>query len=284
MTEKVVIGNCELWHGDALEILDALGPVHAVITDPPYSSGGAYRSDRSAPTTSKYQISHETARTYAAFSGDNRDQRSFELWCERWMSKALRLCSDGAGFGCFIDWRNLASVVDAMQVSGWVFRGITPWHKGPDMRPVKGWFRRNIEFIAWGTCGPLLTGHLAEGDCLDGMFFHRVNGAEKEHQTGKPVALMDDVVSVRNEWKTILDPFMGSGTTGVSAVNTGRRFVGIEMERHYFDVACRRIDDAHRQGGLFEKSGETKALEQGNLLAANADVTGLAPAKEVNHE
>ena len=79
------------------------------------------------------------------------------------------------------------------------------------------------------------------------MFFHRVNGAEKEHQTGKPVDLMTDVVSVRREWRTILDPFMGSGTTGVSAVQTGRRFIGIEMERHYFDIACRRIEEAQRQ-------------------------------------
>ena len=252
MPEVVTIGDATLYCGDCLEILPTLPKVDAVITDPPYSSGGAFRSDGAAPTTNKYQISHQTTRTYAAFSGDNRDQRSFEIWCERWMSKALRLCDDGAGIGCFIDWRNLASVVDSMQVAGWVFRGITPWHKGPDMRPVKGWFRRNIEFIVWGTCGPLLTGHLAEGDCLDGMFFHRVNGAEKEHQTGKPVDLMADVVKVRNEWETVLDPFMGSGTTGVATLQLGRKFIGIELEPRYFDIACKRIEQAHAQGRLFE--------------------------------
>ena len=119
------------------------------------------------------------------------------------------------------------------------------------MRPVKGWFRRNIEFITWGTCGPLLTGHLAEGDCLDGMFFHRVNGVEKEHQTGKPVDLMVDVVSVRKEWKTILDPFMGSGTTGIACVKAGRTFIGIEMDRSYYEIACRRITEAMNQPDMF---------------------------------
>ena len=261
---EVTIGNARLICGDCLEVLPTLPKVDAVITDPPYSSGGMYRSDRSASTESKYQISHETLRTYAAFAGDNRDQRSFEIWCERWMSKALALCGDGGGLGCFIDWRNLCSVVDSLQVAGWVFRGITPWHKGADMRPVKGWFRRNIEFIAWGTCGPLKTGHLAEGDCLDGMFFHRVNGAEKEHQTGKPVELMLDVVQVRNEWQTILDPFMGSATTGIAALQTGRKFIGIEMEPHYFDIACRRIEDAQRQGSLLPP--EPPAHEQKALV------------------
>jgi site-specific DNA-methyltransferase (adenine-specific) len=248
-----IIGDATLYLGDCREILPTLGKVDAVVTDPPYSSGGMYRADRAVPTTNKYQISHETLRTYAAFGGDNRDQRSFEIWCERWMAQALQLCGEGGGLACFIDWRNLACVVDAMQVAGWVYRGITPWHKGPDMRPVKGWFRRNVEFIAWGTCGPLLTGHAAEGECLDGMFFHRVNGAEKEHQTGKPVELMQDVVSVRPEWQTFLDPFMGSGTTGVACIKLGRRFIGIELEPRYFDIACRRIEEAWKQPRLFEE-------------------------------
>jgi site-specific DNA-methyltransferase (adenine-specific) len=232
--------------GDCLEIMKTIpdGSVDAVITDPPYSSGGMYRADRAVATDSKYQISHETRRTYAAFSGDNRDQRSFEKWCAWWMALALRKTREGGGLACFIDWRNLASVIDALQVAGWVYRGITPWYKGSDQRPVKGWFRRNIEYIVWGTCGPLLTGPRADGECLDGMFFHRVNGAKKLHQTGKPVELLADVVSVRNEWQTILDPFMGSGTTGVACVQTGRNFIGIEIDEGYFNIAKQRIEQA----------------------------------------
>ena len=97
----------------------------------------------------------------------------------------------------------------------------------------------------------MLTGHRAEGTCLDGMFFHRVNGVEKLHQTGKPVELMEDVVTVRNEWGTVLDPFMGSATAGLAALRKGRKFIGIEIEPRYFDIACERIESAQKQERLF---------------------------------
>ena len=256
------IGDCLLLQGDCRDVMASLPKVCAVIGDPPYSSGGAYRSDRAAPTTSKYQISHETNRSYAAFSGDNRDQRSFEKWCDSWMSLALSMTKEGGCIGCFIDWRNLSSVVDAMQVAGWVFRGITPWHKGPDMRPVKGWFRRNVEFVVWGSAGPMMTGHRAEGDCLDGMFFHRVNGAEKEHQTGKPIALMADLVMVRADWRTILDPFMGSGTTLVACQRLGRQGIGIELDPGYFDIACRRVQEVVDNPPLFTPEPQPKPKQE----------------------
>jgi site-specific DNA-methyltransferase (adenine-specific) len=163
-----------IYHGDAREILPTLGSVDAIVTDPPYSSGGMYRSDRAASTTSKYQISHETTRSYGTFSGDNRDQRSFEKWVDSWASMCLPLVGEGGGIGVFIDWRNVACVIDAIQMAGWVYRGLTPWHKGSDLRPNKGWFRRNIEFVVWGSAGTLVTGPQAEGECWDGMFVARV--------------------------------------------------------------------------------------------------------------
>jgi len=79
---------------------------------------------------------------------------------------------------------------------------------------------------------------------------HHWAGEEKEHPTQKPLAVMDWCMAVFPDAKVILDPFMGSGTTGVSAVNAGRSFIGIEREPKYFDIACRRIDDAQRQGRL----------------------------------
>jgi site-specific DNA-methyltransferase (adenine-specific) len=244
-----MMATVELHLGDCLEILPTLeaGSIDAVITDPPYSSGGAYRSDRNQKTEVKYQHAAETNRTYASFSGDNRDQRSFEKWCTLWMSACLSKTREGGVIGCFIDWRNIASVVDAVQMAGWVYRGVTPWYKGSDQRPVKGWFRRNIEYIVWGSCGPMLTGHLADGECLDGMFFHRINGIEKYHQTGKPIELMQDVISVRPDIQVVLDPFMGSGTTGIACLNTGKDFIGCELSPDYFEIAQRRIAEAQRQ-------------------------------------
>ena len=74
---------------------------------------------------------------------------------------------------------------------------------------------------------------------------------EKDHPTQKPIALMRWCIE-KTVAQTILDPFMGSGTTGVAAIQLGRKFIGIEKEEHYFDIACRRIEQAAKQGQLFE--------------------------------
>jgi site-specific DNA-methyltransferase (adenine-specific) len=232
-----------LIEGDCLTVLPTLeaASFDLVLTDPPYSSGGMYRSDRSRSTDEKYQHTAETNRTYATFSGDNRDQRSFERWCAWWMSECLRATREGGALGCFIDWRNLACVIDAIQVAGWVFRGVVPWHKGTDQRPRKGWFRSNVEFIVWGSAGAMMTGHKAEGICQDGVLYQRVNGIDKEHQTQKPVGLFRDILAVRPEWRHILDPFAGSGTTGLAALQEGRRAILIEREPAYCEIIRRRL-------------------------------------------
>jgi site-specific DNA-methyltransferase (adenine-specific)/modification methylase len=73
----------------------------------------------------------------------------------------------------------------------------------------------------------------------------------REHPTQKPVGLMEWCIKRAGEPQTILDPFMGSGTTGVACMNLGRQFIGIEREPKYFDIACRRIEDAQRQARMF---------------------------------
>lgn len=73
----------------------------------------------------------------------------------------------------------------------------------------------------------------------------------KEHPTQKPLPLMKWCLEFLPDAQTILDPFMGSGTTGVAAVQMGRSFIGIEREPKYFDIACKRIEDAQRQGDFF---------------------------------
>ena len=73
----------------------------------------------------------------------------------------------------------------------------------------------------------------------------------KIHPTQKPLPLMKWCINFLPDARTILDPFMGSGTTGVAAVQMGRKFIGIEREERYFEIACRRIEQAQRQGDLF---------------------------------
>lgn len=86
----------------------------------------------------------------------------------------------------------------------------------------------------------------------------------KEHPTQKPIRVMEWCLGFLPDAKTILDPFMGSGTTGVACANLGRKFIGIEIEPKYFDIACRRIEQAYLQPRLFEDPKPEPV--QGDLL------------------
>ena len=93
-------------------------------------------------------------------------------------------------------------------------------------------------------------------------------GQGAEHPTQKPVALMAWCIGLMGNAQIILDPFMGSGTTGVACVNLGRSFIGIEREPKYFDIACRRIEDAYRQPRLI--TDEQPIKEQGAMFEGAA--------------
>lgn len=93
-----------------------------------------------------------------------------------------------------------------------------------------------------------------------------VNQERVGHPTQKPLALMRWCLGFLPDAETILDPFMGSGTTGVAAVQMGRKFIGIEREPKYFDIACRRIEEAQKQADLFiEQPAPAKAVQEGLL-------------------
>lgn len=228
-----------IYHGDCRSIIEWLPRVDAVVTDPPYSSGGAMRSDRNLKTSAKYRLTG-TLKEDPEFSGDNRDQRSFEKWCALWMSEALYASRSGAALVCFIDWRNLPCVIDAVQIGGWIYRGIAVWDKEVG-RPDQAWFRAQAEYIVLASNGPLERGAGAPGICQRGVLRHIVNGQEKQHITEKPVGLLADILSTRDDWQTILDPFMGSGTTLRAAKDLGRKAIGIEIEERYCEIAAKRM-------------------------------------------
>lgn len=92
-------------------------------------------------------------------------------------------------------------------------------------------------------------------------FEHPCGGWDRQHPTEKPIGLMRWCIEKADGAETILDPFMGSGTTGVAAVQMGRKFIGIEREPKYFDIACKRIEQTVAQGQLFAPK-QTKQLKQ----------------------
>jgi site-specific DNA-methyltransferase (adenine-specific) len=234
-----VIGNALLIRGDSLRALPRLrkAGITDVMTDPPYSSGGTYRTNRTLATSRKYQ-GPEARGLYPEFLGDHRDQRGFTHWSALWTGLCRELVRPGGHLCAFTDWRQLPATTDAVQAGGWLWQGLSVWDKTEGARPRKGGYRAQSEFVVWATNGELIK----EGPCAPGVFRMAAQCEKKQHIAGKPTALMTALLTICGD--TILDPFMGSGTTGVAAVRSGRRFIGIEMDPAYFEIARKRIADA----------------------------------------
>jgi|GEM_PF-2697621 len=108
--EKVQIGSATLYLADCLAVLPLLSGIDAVITDPPYSSGGQFRGDRAQDTRVKYVCTGSGNNALPDFSGDSRDQRSFHFWSALWAGAALGACNPGAVACFFTDWRHQATL------------------------------------------------------------------------------------------------------------------------------------------------------------------------------
>lgn len=234
-------GKAQLYHGDALRLLREMESesVDAVITDPPYCSGGMSSAARTQQTTrDKYQQSG-TLRRYPEFEGDNRDGHSWLAWCSLWISECHRLLKPGGFFAMFTDWRMFPSAADAIQCGGLVWRGVVTWDKTPAARPsLPGYFRHQCEYILWGTKGATQ----AKTGALPGCFTIMVKALEKRHITEKPLELMTQLLQPVPEGGVILDPFMGSATTGEAALLAGMSFIGCEMTEAYCTIARQRLE------------------------------------------
>lgn len=251
----------DVHQGDALALLAAMptGSVDAVITDPPYSSGGMVRGDRTQGTGAKYVLDRKGkgGDLGVDFTGDNRDQRAYAYWSALWLSEALRVTRPGGFLAVFTDWRQLPATTDAVQAGGWIWRGIVPWHK-PSHRPALGRFTNACEYVVWGSAGSLGTG---EGLPSVPGFFQGSPPRDREHQTQKPVDVMRHLLRLAPEEGRVLDPFAGSGTTGVAAALEGRSFVGLELHEHYAALARERIAAAYDQ-----RPRAADVVDQGDLF------------------
>lgn len=215
--ESVVIGNATLYHGDCLEILPTLPKVDAVITDPPY--GISYKSGNA--TGGKWGNVRHCGISIA------NDDKPFD---------PLPILNVGAP--CIMWGANFYS--DKLPGGGWLI-----WDKRPGIEEMQ--FSRSDSELAYFSGSNTVTTfrHLWHGLC------RATEVGAHLHPTQKPIALMQWCVEKFPKAKTILDPFMGSGTTGVACMNLGRKFIGIEIEKKYFDIACERIENAQRQERLF---------------------------------
>jgi site-specific DNA-methyltransferase (adenine-specific) len=227
-------------NGESLAWLKTLpdGIADGIVTDPPYSSGGQYRSDRTQKTNTKY-LNTDNEGLYASFSGDNRDQRSFHYWCTLWLSEALRITKPGGVICCFTDWRQLPTTTDAVQAGGWVWRGVWVWDKTEAVRPVLGRFRSQCEYVVWGSNGAMPIDKTK--GAIPGVCRQQIKPKEKLHTTGKPLEVMKEILRIVPEGGLIVDPFAGSGTTLLAAKHTSRQYLGCELSEHYHAIASKRL-------------------------------------------
>ena len=233
-----------LVHGDCLKVLAELPSesVDAVVTDPPYSSGGTTQAARKAGTRAKYE-STDNVNQSPEFVGDSRDQRAYQYWSALWMAECLRIAKPGALLMVFTDWRQYAATADGIQAGGWIWRGALTWVKPPQAtRPQKGRFSQSCEYVLWGTKGAREIDIAGDAATPAGWFEAIApRGAQRVHMTEKPLDLMRHLCKPLTPASVVLDPFAGSGTTGVAAKSEGHRFIGIEATAQYSKVAARRL-------------------------------------------
>lgn len=235
-------GRYQMHEAESLALMTSMpsGTIDGVITDPPYSSGGMVRGDRALAPSMKY-VGSDVKLERPEFGGDSRDQRSWQMWCTLWLEEARRLAKLGAPILMSSDWRQLAAAIDAVQIGGWIYRGIVVWDKTEGVRPQMGRPRAQAEYFVHATNGPADESKAEEIGVLPGVYRYPVLQADKHHLTGKPTALMRDLARVVPAGGVILDPFAGSGSTGVGALQAGRQFIGIERVREYVEVARARL-------------------------------------------
>lgn len=224
-----IIGDCRLILGDCREVLPTLGKVDAVVTDPPYGLGDKWQGG-AANTKAKWKLS------------DGGALMGWDAHVSLDVPTAVALADDAIVWG--------GNYYELPPRRGWLI-----WDK-----IVREFSSGHVE-MAWTTLDQPTRAF---------SYSHGALASEgKSHPTQKPLPLMRWCIEqLPAHAHTILDPFMGSGTTGVACVKLGRRFIGVEIEPRYFDIACRRIEAAYRQPDLFIAPPAPKPVQLDLLEAA----------------
>lgn len=224
--KDVTIGNQRLILGNCMEVMKSLGRFDAVVTDPPYGIGRGSGMGGGGRGLTGSRNTHLRRYKDGEWDSSRPNKAVFDLIIDK---SDIQIIWGGNYFS------------DLIPVSGkWLF-----WDKCQTMPSYSD------GELAWTTIG---------GNAVK-QFTYNGNGLqakEKErfHPTQKPIALMEWCIGFMPNAVTILDPFMGSGTTLVACQRMGRQGTGIEIDPDYFEIACRRVDEATRQPDLFVEQEE----------------------------
>ena len=231
MSEKVVIGNAELWHGDCREVLPLLPKHDLLLTDPPYGIGADKGKKGSIPFKGGKPV--EMAWNPENTWDDERPAPDVVL-------AGVSMCRvsivwGGNYFADFLPPMGRWLWWDKCQTMPSYGDGELAWTSFPATTPKKFTLANNTIFA---------------------------QRRERFHPTQKPIELIAWCIGFAPQAQTVLDPFMGSGTTGVACAQLGKAFTGIERERKYFDIACERIARAQAQGQMFAPESAALPTQQ----------------------
>ena len=249
-----------LKHGDCLEIMKDIPTesIDLVVTDCPYKiiAGGVtieQRKDELSGVLRKRAISDGTNCSNKWIKKDLDDVpcavRSGKMFkhndiaFSEWLPEIFRVLKKRTHCYIMINGRNIKELQTEAEKVGFKFVNLLAWRKN-NKTPNK-YYMQQLEFILLLRKGKARNiNNMGTSNCLD---IPNIIG-KKNHPTQKPVELMKVFIeNSSNEGNTVLDPFMGSGSTGVACVNTGRKFIGIEMDKQYFDIAEVRINKLKKE-------------------------------------
>ena len=220
-TRIETIGDATLYLGDCIDILPTLDKVDAVITDPPYGIG----ADKNLRANQQHGKAVAPSKDYGVTNWDSSPPDSDLLNAVVAAGKSVILWGGNyfqvSPSSCWLVW-------DKENGTNGYADCELAWTNLPQA----------VRRIKWRWAGMLQQ--------------DMANKEDRVHPTQKPLAVMSWCIDQAGNPETILDPFMGSGTTGVAAIQMGRKFIGIEREPKYFDIACKRIEQAVSQPRLFE--------------------------------
>lgn len=234
------MNKLEIFNADAYEKVNELiaagVKVDHIITDPPYN-------------ISKDNNFGTMKNPRAGVDFGNWDRGKFDLYA--WVPEYAKLLNKNGSMIIFCSYRFISFIIDALESeeAGMVVKDILVWQKSNPMpRNINRRYVQDMEFAIWAVkkSAKWIFNKPDDKPYLRAMFTTSlVSGSEKlGHPTQKSLKLMEDIVSIHtNENELILDPFMGSGSTGEAALRCGRRFMGIEFEKEYFEMAKKRLEN-----------------------------------------
>lgn len=231
-----------LIHGECLRTLRDLSEdsVDLILTDPPYNLG-LFMQERAT------NLKKMRNNFFGAAGWDNLDSVAWAKSMDSFFSEANRVVKPGGAVIVFMAIIKLETLIANAQIHGFYYKTTGIWHKNNPMpRNMNLHFINSTEAWVYFINGAKTGTFNNQGKVLHDFFETSVTPASEKsfgkHPTQKPLALMNYFVStLSNPGDVILDPFMGSGSTGVSALQSGRDFIGVELDEHYFRIANNRM-------------------------------------------